>query len=172
MTANRVFILALLFPAAFLTSGVGAQPASMTKAVVGEKIRQVEDGVDKFRDYLGKKGENAKSAASSAQAQGRQAKRRTPTESQTATATAKKDELNDALDDLNRSTNRLRRKFDPTDKWQETRPQVEKVLDDGRRINQAVARGNYGSEVARLWATLRNAINDLARAYGLTPLGA
>ena len=172
MGAIRYFSLALLIPATFLAPGAGAQPASMTKAVVGEKIRQVEDGVDKFRDYLGKKGENAKSAASSAQAQGRQAKRRTPTESQTATATAKKDELNDALDDLNRSTNRLRRKFDPTDKWQETRPQVEKVLDDGRRINQAVTRGNYGSEVARLWATLRNAINDLARAYGLTPLGA
>jgi len=139
--------------------------------VVGEKIRQVEDGVDKFRDYLKKRGENAQSAASSSQAQTRKAKRGTPTDSQKATATAKKDELSDALDDLNRSTNRLRRKFDPTDKWQETRPQVEKVLDDGRRINQAVARGNYGSEVARLWATLRNAINDLARAYGLTPLG-
>ena len=172
MSAIRLFSLALLIPATFLASGASAQPASMTKAMVGEKIRQVEDGVDKFRDYLGKKGDNAQSAASSAQAQGRQAKRRTPTQSQTATATAKKDELNDALDDLNRSTNRLRRKFDPTDKWQETRPQVEKVLDDGRRINQAVARGNYGSEVARLWATLRNAINDLARAYGLTPLGA
>jgi hypothetical protein len=75
------------------------------------------------------------------------------------------------LGDLNRSTNRLRRKFDPTDKWQETRVQVERVLDDGRRINQAVARGNYGSQVARLWAALRNSINDLARAYGLTPMG-
>jgi hypothetical protein len=53
----------------------------------------------------------------------------------------------------------------------ETKVQVEQVLDDGRRINQAVTRGNYGSEVARLWAALRNQLNDLARAYGLTPLG-
>jgi hypothetical protein len=75
------------------------------------------------------------------------------------------------LGDLNRSTNRLRRKFDPTDKWQEARVQVERVLDDGRRINQAIARGNYGAEAARLWAALRNGIDDLARAYGLTPLG-
>ena len=59
----------------------------------------------------------------------------------------------------------------PPTSGMETRPQVEAVLDDGRRINQAVARGNYGSEVARLWAALRNNINDLARAYGLTPLG-
>ena len=78
--------------------------------------------------------------------------------------------MDDALGDLNRSTNRLRRKFDVTDTWMETKIQVEQVLDDGRRINQAVARGNYGSQVARLWATVRTAINDLARAYRLQPL--
>ena len=86
-------------------------------------------------------------------------------------AETKKDELDDALGDLNRSTNRLRRRFDPSDKWQETRAGVERVLDDGRRINQAVTRGKYGSDVARLWAALRTNINDLARAYGRTPLG-
>jgi hypothetical protein len=70
---------------------------------------------------------------------------------------------------MNRSTNRLRRKFDATDTWIETKVQVQQVLDDARRINQAVARGNYGSEVARLWAALRTGVNDLARAYGLQP---
>jgi hypothetical protein len=30
------------------------------------------------------------------------------------------------------------------------------VLDDGRRIDHAVARGNYGSAVAQLWAALRH----------------
>jgi hypothetical protein len=168
--ANRMFRFALLTSAMFVTPGLSAQ--TLPKAAVGEKIRQVENGVDEFRKYLDQKGENARSAASTSQAQGRQGKRRTASESQQATATAKKDELDDALGDLNRSTNRLRRKFDPTDKWQETRPQVERVLDDGRRINQAIARGNYGSQAARLWAALRNSINDLARAYGLTPLGA
>jgi hypothetical protein len=83
----------------------------------------------------------------------------------------KKDELDDALSDLNRSTNRLRRQFDPTDKWLETRPQVERVLDDGRRINQALVRGNYGSQAERYWSVLRKNINDLARCYNLTPLG-
>jgi hypothetical protein len=146
---------------------------TLTKAVVGDKIRRVEDGVDEFRKYLDKRGENARTSASSPQGQARQSRRgRTATPSQQATATAKKDDLDDALGDLNRSTNRLRRKFDPTDKWQETRLQVENVLDDARKINQTVARGSYGSEVARIWAALRNNINDLARAYGLTPLGA
>ena len=76
------------------------------------------------------------------------------------------------MGDLNRSTNRLRRKFDATDKWMETKAEVEQVVDDGRRINQAVTKGNYGSEVARLWAALRTQINQLARAYSVTPLGA
>lgn len=167
--ADRWLSVLLLSSVVFLTPGLQAQP--LTKAAVGEKIRRVEDGVDQFRRYLEQRGENARSAASAPQAQARQGKRRTASDSQKATATARKDELDDALGDLNRSTNRLRRKFDPTDKWQETRVQVERVLDDGRRINQAVARGNYGSEVARLWAALRNNINDLARAYGLTPMG-
>jgi len=69
-----------------------------------------------------------------------------------------------------RSTNRLRRKFDATDKWIETKGQVESVVEDGRKINQVVARGNYGAEAAKLWAALRTGINDLARAYGVQPL--
>jgi hypothetical protein len=79
--------------------------------------------------------------------------------------------LDDALGDVNHSTNRLRRKFDPTDKWMETRPQVEKVLDDGRKINQVMVRGKYGTQAERYWAVLRESINDLARCYNLTPLG-
>jgi hypothetical protein len=47
---------------------------------------------------------------------------------------------------------------------------VEQVMDDARKINQVVARGNYGAEAARLWGVLRSGINDLARAYGLQPL--
>jgi hypothetical protein len=146
----------------------------MAKAQVANLIAKVENGVDEFRDYLDERGENARNntaAAASTQAgQARRARRGTPTESQKARAEAGKDELDDALGDLNRSTNRLRRKFDATDKWIETKVQVEQVLDDARRINQVVARGNYGSQVARLWATLRTGVNDLARAYGLQPL--
>jgi hypothetical protein len=52
----------------------------------------------------------------------------------------------------------------------ETKVQLERVMDDARRINQVVARGSYGAESARLWGVLRAAINDLARAYGLQPM--
>ena len=140
----------------------------MAKAQVANLISKVENGVDEFRNYLEKRGENAHDASSAAQASGR--KKRQATEGQKANASSKKDALDDALGDLNRSTNRLRRKFDPTDKWMETKSQVEKVVDDGRKINQVVARGSYGPDAARLWAVLRTGINDLARAYGVPPM--
>jgi hypothetical protein len=74
-------------------------------------------------------------------------------------------------DELNRSTNRLRPTFDPIDTWMQTKGEGQRVVDDGRTINAEVARGSYGTEVARLWAAPRTGINDLARAYGVPPLG-
>lgn len=163
-------------PASFaltLLAGIlAAQP--LPKAAVAEKIRQVENGVDEFKNYLERRGENARNAAGTAQQSGKTARRRgsaANTEARQAAAQQGKDDLEDAIGDLDRSTNRLRRKFDATDTWMETKVQVERVVDDGRRINQVVARGNYGAEVARVWAVLRNSINDLARAYGVPPMG-
>ena len=163
-TSATIVLSALLL---FMIAQAFAQ--LMTKPQVANLIVKVENGVDEFRDYLKRRGENAKSTASTAQAQGRTT-RRQATDAQKANATAKKDELDDALGELNRSTNRLRRKFDPIDKWMETKAEVQRVVDDGRRINQVVARGSYGAEAARLWAVLRGGINDLARAYGIAPL--
>ncbi len=158
---------------ALMFSGAVAKTASaqvMPKARVADLIVKVENGVDEFRNYLERRGENAKETSGTAQATGRRAKAK-PTENQKATANAKKDKLDDALGDLNKSTNRLRRKFDATDTWMETKGEVQRVVDDGRTINAEVARGSYGTEVARLWGALRAGINDLARAYGIAPLG-
>ena len=149
-----------------------------TKPQVADKIRKVEDGVDEFRKWSekrveegsGKRGEEGRAQAKEGQGSGR-AKGRTATESQKENAREKTDELDDALGDLNGSTNRLRRKFDATDKWVETKAQVENVMDDARKINQALTRGKYGSQAERYWSVLRNNINDLARAYNVTPLG-
>ena len=156
--------LVVIGPAA---SEATAQP--MAKAQVANLITRVENGVDEFRDYLDKRGENASDAKSAAPASGRR-KGQGATENQKTKANAKKDALDEGLGDLNKSTNRLRRKFDATDKWIETKSQVESVVDDARKINQVVARGNYGADAARLWAALRTGINDLARAYGVQPL--
>ena len=150
--------------------GVALAQAVFTKVQVADRIRKVEDGVDEFRKWAENRAENGQSTAQAAKASGR-TRGRTATESQKEVAREKKDELDDALGDLNRSTNRLRRKFDPTDKWMETRPQVENVLDDARKINQVMVRGKYGTQAERYWGVLRTAVNDLARCYNLTPLG-
>lgn len=147
---------------------------ALPKPRVADLIRKVEDGVDAFRDYLERRGESAREKDKPSTSKGSGSRRSGSTGSTEARknqASDKKDELDDALGELNQSTNRLRRKFDATDKWMETKVEVERVVDDGRKINQYVARGSYGSEVARLWATLRSGINDLARAYGVAPLG-
>src|SRR3954464_10711727 len=173
----------LLIAAIVACLGVGAIAAAQavfTKVQVADRIRKVEDGVDEFRKGEGggdesRKGaenraEPGQSTAQGAKSSGR-SRGRTATEPQKAAAKDKKDELDNALADLNRSTNRLRRKFDPTDKWLETRPQVETVLDDARKINQVMVRGKYGTQAERYWGVLRTAVNDLARCYNLTPLG-
>jgi len=144
---------------------------AFTKVQVADRIRKVEDGVDEFRKWAENRAENGQSTAQAAKASGR-TRGRTATEGQKEVAREKKDELDDALGDLNRSTNRLRRKFDPLDKWIETRPQVETVLDDARKITQVMVRGKYGTQAERYWGVLRSAVNDLARCYNLTPLGA
>jgi hypothetical protein len=100
--------------------GLTARPAfaqQMPKAQVANLIAKVENGVDEFRNYLEKRGNNAKDTASTTQVQGKSSRRKA-TDMQKPKASTKKD----ALDD-------------------------------------------------RLWAVLRTGINDLARAYGVSPLG-
>lgn len=172
-TMTRV-LLSLAYTLSFACSALAQ--GTYTKAYVADRIRKVEDGVDEFRDWAKKQGENVQSRAQSAQSSGQTPRRSgantSSTQARQDQAKNTKNDLEDALDDLNRSTNRLRRKFDATDKWMETKVQVEQVVEDGRRINQVMVRGKYGTQAERYWGLLRNAINDLARTYGVTPLGA
>ena len=151
-----------------LPTGLAAQPAS--KARVGELIKRVEDGVDDVRNYLERRGDDARDKSNDAKGD-QSRKGRNNTEANKDRAENSKDELDDALGDLNKSTNRLRRKFDGTDTWMETKREVEEVVEDARKVNQQASRGNRGSEVARLWGVLRTRINELARTYNVTPLG-
>jgi hypothetical protein len=165
---TRVLVASIVACLAY--GGLALAQVAFTKAQVADRIRKVEDGVDEFRKWAENRGEQGQSTAQAARNSGR-TRGRTATESQKAVAREKKDELDDALGDLNGSTNRLRRRFDPTDKWMETRPQVENVLEDARKINQVMVRGKYGTQAERYWSVLRTAVNDLARVYNLTPLG-
>src|SRR5215469_5953540 len=119
-----------------LTTAATAQ-VGFTKAQVGDRIRKVEDGVDEFRKYLENRGDDARQNAQTAQNSGATRRGRansTSADSRRQRATQTKDDLDDALGDLNRSTNRLRRKFDPTSNYMETRVQMESVMDDARKV--------------------------------------
>jgi hypothetical protein len=155
-----------------------AAPAQLafSKPQVADRIRKVEDGVDEFRNYLENRGDNARQNAQTAQSSGATRRGRatasaTNGDARRQRAGQTKDELDDALGDLNSSTNRLRRKFDPSSNYMETRVQMERVMDNARKVNQVMVRGSYGSQPQRLWTALRASINDLARCYNITPLG-
>ena len=141
----------------------------LPKPRIADLIVKVENGVDEFRKYAERRGDRAKDAAEAAPKSGQA--RRGASESQKARASATKDELDDALGEPNGVTNRLRRKFDATDNWIETKAEVQRVVDDARKINQVLTRGKYGTDAERLWTVLRSAINDLAVPYGVARLG-
>ena len=161
--------------AAFSAVVAYAQTSPFNKAQVADRIRKVEDGVDEFSKYLETRGDDARSKTQSSQDSGATTRGRqtSPSNAQAGQDQAKrtKDDLEEALEDLNRSTNRLRRKFDSTPNYMETRVQMEQVMDSARRVNQVMTRGNYGTQPERYWTALRTGINDLARCYGITPMG-
>ena len=175
---NRKISAVVLGVVMLAAAGVSTltQAQTFAKAQVADRIRKVEDGVDEFRKYLENRGEDAQSRADSAANSGTTTRRQRSSSGSTDAsrnqARQTKDDLEDAMDDLNRATNRLRRKFDPTSNYLETKVQMEAVMDSARRVNQVMTKGNYGTQAQRYWAALRSNINDLARCYNLTPMGA
>jgi len=177
MRVARVSVRVILVASVTSLFAVGsawAQVGGCSKPVTGDHIRKVEDGVDEFRKYTENRGEDIKNNAESAKdSGGTKARTRDAgnAEARKDQARRTKDELDDALGDLNSSTNRLRRKFDATSNYMNTRGDMEKVMESGRRVNQVMVRGKYGTQAERLWLPLRGYINDLGRCYGLSPMG-
>jgi molecular chaperone GrpE (heat shock protein) len=163
-----------IFASLNLFSTISAQTSPFEKGQVADRIRKVEDGVDQFRKYLDNRGDDAKNRADSAQSSGattrRQRSNSTNTEARGNQAKQTKDDLEDAMDDLNRTTNHLRRKFDPTSNYLETKTQMDQVMESARRVNQVMTKGKYGTQAEKYWAVLRTNINDLARCYNLPPM--
>ena len=166
---------AILSAASFFTITF-AETNPLSKAQVADRIAKVENGVDDFEKYLTSRGENAKDQAGSAKSNGPakrgQAANSANKDARKDQAGQSKDDLQNAMDDLNRTTNRLRRKFDETANYLETKVQMEQVMDSARRVNQVVGKGSNDGQAQRLWTALRASINDLARCYNITPMGA
>mgnify|MGYP003693711779 CR=1 FL=1 len=147
---------------------------------MADRIRKVENGVDDFEKYLTSRGENAKDQAGSAKSSGaakrgqgaNSANKDARKDARRIKTSESKDDLQNAMDDLNRTTNRLRRKFDATANYLETKVQMEQVMDSARQRESGGGEGSNDGQAQSLWKALRASINDLARAYNLTPVGA
>src|SRR4029079_9222187 len=87
-----------------------AETTPFNKAQVADRIRKVENGVDDFEKYLTSRGEKAQNQAASAksEAKGRGGAKSENKKAAKNQASQTKDDLQNAMDDLNRSTNRLR----------------------------------------------------------------
>lgn len=84
--------------------------------------------------------------------------------------TRQEDRINDRVDDLENATDRLRSRFDRTDNWLETRPDVENVVRVADRINGLFDRVRGYSPVRSSWAMVHSDINALAGVYRIRPL--
>lgn len=85
---------------------------------VADRIHRVENGVDEFQKYLNNTGEDSENQAATTRRQ-RANSANTGTRKNQSRQT--NDDLEDAMDDLNRSTKSLRRKFDATSNYLETK---------------------------------------------------
>ena len=74
------------------------------------------------------------------------------------------------MDDLIRTTNRLRRKFDETANYLETKVQMERSPTAPGALIRWWGKGSNDGQAQRLWTALRASMNDLARCYNLTPM--
>ncbi len=84
--------------------------------------------------------------------------------------TWREDYLNERARELENSLDSLRREFDRTDRYHDTRAQVANVLGTAERVNMAVRRRRLRNHTERLWEQLRSELNVLAEVYNLRQL--
>src|SRR6516162_8719505 len=105
-TSRAVLCCTAILTAFSLSTITSAQTNPFTKGQVADRIRKVEDGVDEFQKYLNNRGDDAKNRAASAQSSGATTRRQNANSGDTGTrrsqANQTKDDLEDAMDDLNR----------------------------------------------------------------------
>lgn len=84
--------------------------------------------------------------------------------------TLREDRLNERARELESDLNLLRQGFDRTDRYEDTREQVSRVLGTAESINTAVRRRRLPNATERQWSQLRSELNSLASIYNLRQL--
>jgi hypothetical protein len=117
-----------------------------TKADVERIIKRVEERSDEFRKVVDRSLD--KSAIN---------------------GTNREDDINQQVKELENAIDKLRKDFDRAQTWQESRSQVEKVMNEADEVNAIIRRGRWrrGSPVKSEWALVRSDLNKLAGVYNL-----
>jgi len=146
-----------LMCAALLISASGA-PAQgtargqyYTKADVERLIKRVEERSDSFRKVIDRSLDQS-----------------------ALDGTNREDNINQQVKELENAIDTLRKEFDRAQTWQESRNQVQRVLNEADEVNAIVRRGRWrrGGPVKSEWALVRNDLNRLAGVYDLPLLRA
>jgi hypothetical protein len=75
--------------------------------------------------------------------------------------------FNSRVTALEQATDQLRREYDRTDSWWQTRNEVQRTLTAARPVEQMMRRQRFGREVETEWRRLRINLNRLAAMYRL-----
>lgn len=118
-----------------------------TKAQVEQIIRRLENQSDRFVRSFDRSLDNSR-----------------------ADGTRREDNLNQRAKDLENALDVLRREFDRTDRYQDTRSQVSSVLSVAEDINRAMRNRRLRGNTERLWSQVRTELNSLAAVYSLRQL--
>lgn len=147
MAAIALFMVAVVSAPAEAQYGRRYRSRGYSKAQVEQIIRRLENQSDRFVRSFDRALDNSR-----------------------ADGTMREDNLNQRARDLENSLDVLRREFDRTDRYQDTRSQVSNVLSVAEDINRAVRNRRLRGNTERLWAQVRSELNSLAAVYNLRAL--
>jgi len=82
----------------------------------------------------------------------------------------REDNLNERAKDFEKAMDKLRKEFDKTESYLETKPEMQNVLSIAREINAVMLRRNLRADVEEEWGVLRRELNVLASVYYLNGL--
>ena len=83
--------------------------------------------------------------------------------------TNREDNINQQVKELETAIDKLRKDFDRAQSWEETRGQVQSVLNESDEVNAIFRRGRWrrGGPLKSEWALVRNDLNRLFGIYNL-----
>lgn len=138
----------LAFSQSALAQGT-AKGQFYTKADVERIIKRVEERSDAFRKVVDKSLDRS-----------------------AIDGTKREDNINEQIKELENAIDKLRKDFSRANTWQETREQVQTVMNESDEVNAIVRRGRWkrGGAVKSEWALVRYDLNRLAGVYNLRQL--